>query len=274
MKKILIVGLILAMIMSLPVVAFAAEERNTNMEFNDSLTISDEVRQQLNVQTSESIYRIYNLSIYMAFSQINCVEELLEKDELILSEYYVIQTTEGTLSYRGVIDNKVVNFGDDVTINSTALKAFQNGDVAKKISSDIEIYETYYFSGETSYTGSAIYYKTNKGDYVYYNHYALGNGEYLFPVKDFCDYQRAVYDELVKHANLDGGVDIGSIWNLSKYEINSPDFEIDTNSSRPDNSLQNNYPQNTVKWWVILFGVVLVSVVGTILGVCYYKRKT
>lgn len=266
MKKTLIIGLILAMIMSLPVIAFAAEERSADMEFNDSLAISDEVRQQLNVHASERVFKIYNISIHMAFSQINCVEELLENDELILSEYYAIQTTEGALSYRGVIDNKVVNFSDDVTINSTALKALQNGDVAKKISSDVEIYKTYYFSGETSYTGSAIYYKTSKGDYVYYNHYALGNGEYLFPVKDFCDYQRAVYEELVKHADLDGGVDIGSIWNLSKYEI-------DTNSSKPDNSLQNNYPQNTVKWWAIPFGAVLVSVVGTILGVRYYKKR-
>jgi len=67
--------------------------------------------------------------------------------------------------------------------------------------------------------GIAIYYKTTVGDYIYYNHYSIG--EKLFPIEDFCKYQKAISDELAKHPNENDGsdIDISSIMDLSKYDL-------------------------------------------------------
>lgn len=261
MKKFIIIGLIITIILSIPMVVFA-EEVITVLEYKDSMTISDEERKQLNVKDSENVIRIYNLSIHMAFSGINSIEELFEK-ELILSEYYAIYTADNTLNYKSIVGNKAENLSD-VIINYKALKALKDSKITTKITSDIEIYETYYLSGETSYTGSVIYYKTNKGDYVYYNHYALENGEYLFPVKDFCDYQKAIYNEISKFADMDGGVDISAIWDLSKYDITDIVEE---------NTVQTNQTQNIVKLETIL-AVVIIIVALSGIGFRFYKRKT
>lgn len=270
MKKIIIIGLILIMIMSIPMGVFAAEEDTTVLEYNDSLKISDEERQQLNVKESENVIRIYNLSIHMAFSEINSIDELFEK-ELVLSEYYAIHTADNTLNYKGIVGSKVENLSD-VIINPKALKALQDSRITTKLSSDIEIYETYYFSGETSYTGSAIYYKTNKGDYVYYNHYAFGNSEYLFPAKDFCEYQKAICNEISKSADLDGGVDISKIWDLSKYDINSEGLGMEENMQFADIAGQTDQTQNIVKWGTI-FAVIIIIVTLSGMGFRFYKRK-
>ena len=46
----------------------------------------------------------------------------------------------------------------------------KSSEVITYIASDVEVYNTYYLSAETYRMGSALYYKTNKGDYVYYGY--------------------------------------------------------------------------------------------------------
>lgn len=286
MKNIIIIGIIIAIIVTMPMAVFAAEEDFDTVEINDSLKISAEVKQQLGAEASEKVIKIYNLSIHMAFAGIHSIDELLEKEDLILSEYYAVQSADGMLNYKSIVNNMAVDLSNVLT-NQKAMKEFQDNTVATKILSDSEVFGTYYLSGETCYSGTAIYYKTNKGDFVYYSHYAIGDSEYLFPIKDFCEYQRAIYDEMTKYADLDGGVDISQLWDLSKYDIHSTDFCIKTNVQQQlgveDHQQQNNAEgtlssnfnriENIFKWGVVVLGVIFLLAASIFIGVRVNNKK-
>ena len=185
------------------------------------------------------------------------------------------------LSYKDIIDGTVVSLAGDMSTNQKAIKFLQDNTVATKIPAGAEIYETYYLSGENSYSGTAIYYKTNKGDFVYYSHYAVGDSEYLFPVKDFCEYQRAIYDEMGKYADLDGGVDISQLWDLTRYDIHSEDFNIQTDIEHQiiddDRQQQNGVDvvtslkyddfKNVAKWGMVFIGALLLIVAAVFVGI-------
>lgn len=275
--KSIVIGIIIVMIVFTPLMVFAEEEDMAVMEINDSLKISTEIKQLLNVQDSENVFRIYNLSIRSAFSEIHNIDELLETEGLILSEYYAVQANDGVIRYKGLIGMDPVELSGEGGINEIAWKAFQDKSIVTKISSDINVYETYYLSGETTYTGSAVYYKTNKGDFVYYNHYAVGSSEYLFPIEDFCEYQKMISNEIAKHPDWDGGVDISRLMDLSKYDIHSPDFNLTANMQQIENievnPPQSDPPKNIVVWGCILIGVILLLISGVFSYTYIHKRK-
>ena len=281
MKNIIKIVVIAAMIVLMPMTAFAVENDSDVTEMNDSLNISTEIKQQLGVGNTEKAIKMFNVSMHFAFADIHNIDELLEKDDLILSEYYAIQSVDGTLSYKDIIDGTVVSLAGDMSTNQKAIKFLQDNTVATKIPAGAEIYETYYLSGENSYSGTAIYYKTNKGDFVYYSHYTVGDSEYLFPVKDFCEYQRALYDEMGKYPDLDGGVDISQLWDLTRYDIHSEDFNIQTDIEHQiiddDRQQQNGVDvvtslkyddfKNVAKWGMVFIGALLLIVAAVFVGI-------
>lgn len=249
MKQFIMIILILVMIASIPLKTFAEKKDVAVMGMNDSLKINSEVKHQLGVQDSENVIKIYNLSMSMAFSKVQNIEELLQTEGLILSEYYAVQKNDGTFSYRSIVEDRV-DICTDAPVNIAALKVLCDKTIENKIAFDIK--GVYYLSGETTYTGSAIYYQTNQGDYVYYRHYLLGNGEYLLPIKDFCEFQSAIQSEIDKQPNLDGDIDISRVYDLSKYEIHSADIVA--------NPKQTNDFQNIIKWVSIFAGIAFLSV--------------
>ncbi len=294
MKKSILIGIIFAMLITMSMTVFAAENGVDTVKNKDSINISQEERQLLGAKDSEKVIRIYNVSIRNAFANVKSIDELLKSEGLILSQYYLVQAVDNTYIYKDIIDNVSIDLGNDVPIDSRAMKALQENKVIAKVSSEIEIYETYYLTGETTYTGSAIYYKTNKGDYVYYSYYAVGSGEYLFPIKDFCEYQKAIQSEIAKYPNSDGGVDISQLWDLSKYDIHSANFKIATDTNSPtDVENQQSKPyvedlqsqqnvkddsqpdglKNSAKWVFTFAGVVLLISASVFIGIGLNRGK-
>ena len=105
-------------------------------------------------------------------------------------------------------------------IPEKAFERFNDPDFVKKyISPDVKVENVYYLSGETNHMGTAIYYRTNLGDYVYYNHYSIG--EKLFPIEKFCKYQKAISAELANNPNDNGSndIDISGVMDLSEFEL-------------------------------------------------------
>lgn len=276
MKKLFAILVIIAIIMSIPVAVFAEEGERFVVEKTDSSKISAEVKQQLGVKASERVIKMYNVSLHGVFNQINSIDELFETKGLILEEYYAVQSSDGTLSYKKIADNSIVELNSR-SISQEAITAFQDNTVTAKISPDIEVYESYYLSGEACHTGTAIYYKTNKGDFVYYNYYAIGNSEYLFPIKDFCEYQREICAELQKYPDSFGGADISQLWDLTKYDIHSTAFDLNVNAQQPTvvdgaNPSQSDNLKN-ITWGIAIAGIVLAAAVGVYIGVRAHKRK-
>lgn len=201
----------------------------------DSLNISNEAKEQFRVYENYSdentkserrlvkdfknVVKVYNVPIRHAFTEYQNINDVMQSD-YVLGEYYIVERTDGTLEY----------YGDDFTTVSPLnnadkpLAAVKNNDFAKRyISSDAVIEGVYYLYGERSMMGTAVYYKTSVGDYVYYYYHTIG--EMLFPLNDFCDFQQAISDEYAKNPDADGGIDIASVWNLSSYmlrDVNDP----------------------------------------------------
>lgn len=205
MKRIIIFGILFAIMLSVSLTVFA-ESYKMEIVLSDSVNISDEIKQILEVRPyMDTAYKFYNISLDFAFVNANSIEEVFEQGDYVLSEYYVVQTMENKFIIKGFANNTVFYSTDDgMFIDPDALKELQEGKAISQLSTDVEIYARYYLTGETTRTGSAVYYKTNKGDYVYYRDYRVydhareryESGNFLFPIKEFCELQKAIYDDM------------------------------------------------------------------------------
>lgn len=224
-----------------PVTVSAVDEVNEC----DSLNISEEITDELGIWTTysnentkserrlsedfKSVMKVYNVPIRFAFSEFSNIDEVLKSEE-ILGAYYVIERTDCSLeiyndSLEKVSSNRLAEVDGKVTtilpidISYTSLEVFKDDSFIKKnISEDAELENVYFISGESSMMGTAIYYRTTDGDYVYYNHSDIG--EAMFPIEDFCRYQQAICAEIAKNPDANGGINISGVWDLSSYTIN------------------------------------------------------
>ena len=206
---------------------------DTNDE--DSLSISEDIKEHFRVyetysdentkperrlvQDFKSIMRFYNVPVRLAFTEYDNINNILES-RYVLQKLYIVEQQDGSFKYYDEDLTEIKSSSSYLNIPEKAFTAFWDKDfVNKYISSDAELDNIYYLSGESDRMGIAIYYKTTVGDYIYYNHYSIG--EKLFPIEDFCKYQKAISDELAKHPNENegGDIDISNVIDLSKYEL-------------------------------------------------------
>ena len=212
----------------------------------DSLSISDEVKENFRVyemysdeftkperrlvKDFKSIMRYYNVPVRFVFTEYDNIDDILASS-YATKKYYVVEQQDGTLqcynehlkemkSNRQTIKNgETVNLSY-LDIPEKAFERFNDSDFVKKyISPNVKVENVYYLSGESNHMGTAIYYRTNLGDYVYYNHYSIG--EKLFPIEKFCKYQKAISAELANNPNDNGSndIDISGVMDLSEFEL-------------------------------------------------------
>lgn len=180
------------------------------------------------VQDFKSIMRLYNVPLRGAFTDYKNIDDVLESKE-VLGKYYVVEYEDGSLKFyneeltelkstrRTIKDGEWIDL-PYIDIPEKAFERFKDVDFVKKyISPEAETKNVYFLSGESSMMGTAIYYRTSVGDYVYYDHYSIG--EKLFPVDDFCEYQQEIWEELAKNPDTDGGGDLPEVRDLSEYEL-------------------------------------------------------
>ena len=228
----------------------------------DSLSISEEIKDNFRVyelysdentkperrlvQDFESIMRWYNIPIRGAFTEYNNIDDVLVS-KYVLRKYYVVEYKDGSIKFYNeqldemksnrytIIDGKEVLLPFS-PISSKAFETFKNQDIMQNnLGSEVETESVFYMSGETSMMGTAIYYRTSIGDYVYYYHSSIG--EKLFPVDDFCKFQQAIKDEYAKYPESGGGVDIANVWDLTKYELKYSSQETIKGDSNCDGSV-------------------------------------
>ena len=215
--------------------------------------ISDEVNDDP-VEQLRSLYPddctniiiLYNTPLRFAFTEYSNIDDVLTSKEL-LAKYYAVEHKDGSFTFFNEdlkelksnsyteIDGKTVEL-PFINMPEGAVNAYKNSDFAKEcISPDAVIESVYYLSGENSMMGTAVYYKTSVGDYVYYYYHTIG--EMLFPLDDFCDFQQAISDEYAKNPDADGGIDIADVWDLSDYMLR------DVNDD-PVEQLRSLYPDD------------------------------
>lgn len=233
LKKVILFSLMLGMFFNASVGVYA-EENLTAAE--DSKLISDDVLDMLNVQNSAEVLRIYNVPITFVFSEFEDIDSILMSPE-VLGEYYAVKSSDNTYTYL------IEEYGAFVPLNVIrtnvqAMQACETGEVTVYIATDVIVYNTYLLSGESSHMGTAIYYKTNKGDYVYFNHSSIG--EYLFPIEAFCAYQRAILDEASQYPDRVGNASYSQVWDLSPYDFRSDSFNLNAEIPNSEGFTQEN----------------------------------
>ncbi len=267
-KGIVMLCLLLITIAVMPLMVNAEEI----MRKEDSTKISEEIKNQLALQKDEEVIRIYNIPLRFAFTEYSNINEVLASNE-VLQIYYAVKSTNELLVYKEIYDGGCREY-EIYSRNQKAMNAFENDNIIEKISSDIIVYNTYYLSGESSHMGTAIYYVTNKGDYVYYNYYELGEGEYLFPIDAFCKYQKAIIDEYAKYPDRDGGISIDQLWDLSPYDINSKSFNPNAKIQlgKGNDVASSDNTNKFLLWGGISLGIVLLAA-GLVCGGIYLHKK-
>lgn len=285
MKKILLLLLILLMTSAMVLNISAAEGKSKE---NDSNVVLESTKTELGVFNDEQVQAIYNIPLRYAFTKYNNIDDILSSD-LVLDVVYRITSENKSTVHKVKRNDRYEEIDATPLVNVKAISAFQNLGTIKVLTKDIKVENIYYLTGEAHYEGTAVYYVTDKGDFVYYTHYDLDNGEYLFPVSDFCKYQKAISASI--DPNLDGGIDISSVWDLSVYDINSDTFaplsnvgnaDIDQNDNKSDNNgvvnqgvannsnlaipSESSKPLNTILWIGVPCVVILMAV-GMVFGV-------
>lgn len=268
LKKLLLVFLMLGVLVSSSV-AVCAEENVIVKE--DSKTFRDDVMDKLNDAMDkfnvmdDVVLRVYNVAVTFAFAEYQDIDSIL-KSEAVLEEFYAVKKYEDTYMYLIEEEGEFVRT-NLIRGNDRAVKMCETGEVTAYIAPDVVVYNTYCLSGETSHMGTAIYYETNKGDYVYFSHSAVG--ERLFPVAAFCAYTKALMDEAAKQPPDSVGSPIYDVWDLSPYDFRADTFNLNAKIPEPNSANSRNVENNSR----VIAAVGACLLIAAIAGGFVYRRK-
>ena len=222
--------LLLCLMLILPVRA----EETTSPE--DSYAISAALREQLGVSETDQVIRMYSMPLLWSFANANNIEGAIALGDVIVS--YIIVSPDGTYTNMVLYEGKYQQ--NPIIMRDAVMDTFLAGNIPSLIGDDVVVQNAYYLNGEAGTFGTAIYYRTNKGDFVYFSHsYA---GEFLFPLEEFCEQQKQLYAASI-NTELTLGTNPYAGWNPSRYNINSEQFDLhgdskdNTEGDRNDSSL-------------------------------------
>lgn len=266
MKKIILLLLILCCLINTLTLNISATEE---LDPDDSRNIPDEVLELFADKDAGMITKIYVAPIALSFEKYAAIEEILQS--IAHTNILYIQDkgddVEVYVTYRDLegywpTDQPIyrtVDFWDEM----------KTGEAIRAVSKDIVIESVYFLHEVDPYSSSAIYYRTNLGDYVYFNGY--GSDERLFSAEVFWAYMKAarmVWQETKK----EGPVIMGSwpnydICDLSAYDFRSPNFDPD----QPLPEIEMPKPEPKAEDYLWILGVAVLVAAG--LGIWAVRKR-
>ncbi len=253
MKKLWILAMTLLLVAFCLFPAFAAE-----ISEGDSAVTDPEVIAKLELQEGETAIRFYEMDFVGRFSKCADVDEVLKKRDGLSIGYMVLNQEVVVRKYL----EKDGLFQRDDERHITAAKKeilheYLHHDALKQVSETIQIEKMYMIESDgigMLCTGSAIYYETDMGPYVYYQESA--GPEYLFTAEEFQD-AMAYYAWVVEN-HIRGGASLSDgERDFSRYDIHSENFYLN----------QTSFP-----WVYVLAGGAIV-LVGALAVAVLLKRK-
>ncbi len=226
MKKKLILMVMLIIAFSFQLIAIAEEKMDfVEKEEYDAVNINDTIKKSLQTKSDDTIIRVLNTPIVFAFNKYSDIDDLLTGDCID----QVLYATVNDKSIKAVY--LVDNLGESTAVENSLLSGdyktvsvlLQNA-VIDSLPEGAKITNIYYFWGQSNHQGSALYYRTNKGGFIYYRSYLNNDTQYFFPEQDFFNYMKALYSTLGPD-NPPGSIEMGSPMDLSKYEISLEPLE-------------------------------------------------
>ena len=216
---------------------------NRISEFSSS-HIDADILGYFDVDSFDMVIKAYNMPIIFAFTHYSTINEVLNSVYNDQKLYAIVSDNKVQVVYLSVEGGLPPVKAINPLHEWIDISAYLDDTIIKNVSPDIVVYNVYYLWGESNRQGSALYYETNMGDYVYYHKGA----KYLMPNNVFADYMKTLYAEMLEDAK--NGKDGYTIHDWSKYKLNSPDFDpsvllenanvtpepVDNNPGKPDNT--------------------------------------
>jgi hypothetical protein len=262
MKKVIMLCLILALTVPMLCASANAEEY---ADPKDARNVPPEIQQLADEANADVVFhRLYTPTLVMVCSQSDNMDEVLEN--MSTSDYFAATRTE--LWCYEMVDGEPQLTKSFPYSNSLVMQMITQ-EAIMGIAPDICIESVYYLS--TGFAGngepSAIYYKTNLGEYVYYH---IGNG-IILNADRFLEYMHQWRTYIEKTLDEKGGF-IGGYpmmhTDLSAYDWRSPDFDPD--APLP---IEKDEPEPDFPWLIVGIGAAVLIAGAVVTAVIVIRRK-
>jgi hypothetical protein len=217
------------------------------------------------------------------FSKTTDVVEMVKTRQ---KSYIVIEGDE-IVAYKCIVDGKLEGSTETTTsaiglIRQEDLKFIsymnQGKEILSKISSDIEIYNTYYFQENFVTLQSAVCYVTDRGNYLYVS------GKYLLTVDEFAEMMKKELERLAENGDnkemIGAPLRLNALEDLKRFDVNSPTFgaaPIENNGSENAGDGDINPPgffdNKLVLWGSVSAACVLIIVAAVLVTKRIGKAK-
>ncbi len=291
MKRIFLLTTVFAMLLCLSITAYAQDGEDSqtsdlpdyllreNNLIANAYDINDEIRDYMGVEEGDQIVRILDTTglLEEMFEETDNIFDLMDSRLQQPSWFrvvYAVRHPDGSITHKVILkDNSIVDASTDPEGSRWAYiadlpDAIWSYDTIRMIDPDIKVerafvlrFSVHPFLPDGTHKALAVFYKTDLGDYVYFNrsqymfHECPLDGEHLLPYEDFCSVMaeittKSTGDEFCLHP--DYSVD------LTTYDIHSASFHIDV-PERPNTGL---YIALGIGGGLVLIAAVLVMVLG------------
>lgn len=265
MKKLITLLCVLLVLAVCSVEAFAESGNGADRlgEYS-AASVGETVLQQLNAKDGDTVLKTYNCGVVMTFGKYPSVEDVLLNGRYLQIIYAVKRkgAAENDWSFYSYYDGELVRMYDNdssFTGVIPVLKYLKDDDFVKETTGAKVVINKFLFFNPTMHQGTAIYYQTDKGDYVYYNRSNTGN--YLFTAERFFAIVGEAYSKMGPDVPPGGGNYMETV-DLSAYNVDSPDFKLESQSG-----------SSVIIWVVIALAASAAAAVFVILTLKKRKAK-
>ncbi len=284
MKKFVYIFLCVLLVVSMVAPAWAAAQIEEAVTVplpaakQDSSDIDQAVLDALYLPGGAKVVYVYGRWIADAFASKSYrgIESVLDpaysmgKDNVVVSSgessmtTYVVEPIDeetGTLAY--------TNETRDIIYDPKVIREYLDPSVIYMVEDDIQIHAAFvvgdcsgsYMNGHIPVgdTGSMVFYKTDKGNYIYL---VIGNTEYLMPESGIIPFAKSYFDwksEVYASGLSNPGINDGTRELLAQYDINAKGFSLESKTLL----------ENPVLWSCV--AMIPIAAVG--IGLYVKKRK-
>ena len=193
MRMVCIVILITALVFTLIVLIGNNRKKRliNELEQYSALKINDSIKASIGATDGQTVIRIHNIPIVYAFDAYDSIEEILKSDDILATYYAVTDGSEIISVYRD-LNGELYLMDDSLILNDSKTRdVLISGGVSEMLPRNAIVLDVYYLWGESNHQGSALYYKTNIGDFVYYEYHLTGETKTFFSANEFFDLMKS-----------------------------------------------------------------------------------
>lgn len=156
-----------------------------------ALKVDDSIKASIGAADGQTVIRIHNIPIVYAFDAYDSIEEILKSDD-VLATYYAVTDGSEIVSVHRDLNGELYLMDDSLILNDSKTRdVLISGGVSEMLPRNASVLDVYYLWGESNHQGSALYYKTNVGDFVYYEYHLTGETKTFFSANEFFDLMKS-----------------------------------------------------------------------------------